>query len=185
MILKRMTAVLVVSTCMFFTTGAAIPDKDQNATAQQTTQEDDNAAESSEESEAVYTVKGQDIIASAMKYLGKPYRRSARGPHAFDCSGFTSLVYRTKNISLLRSSRQQFTQGTAVDRDELKPGDLVFFSSSRSRKRVGHVGIVTEATKGGNFKFVHAARSGIKVDNLSSSPYYKKRYMGARRILEN
>lgn len=123
-----------------------------------------------------------DLLTEANKHLGKPYRSGAKGPKAFDCSGFSSYVYRQFGITISPSSRTQYTEGVKVDRKELRAGDLVFFTSRRSGKNVGHVGIVVSAdNETGKFKFIHAARTGIKVDNCEG--YYAGRYVGARRII--
>ena len=143
-----------------------------------------NYSETNSEFEALFSVTGADIIENAMKYLGRPYRSGMKGPHAFDCSGFTSYVYGTKNISLSPSSKTQYTQGVSVKRDDLRQGDLVFFTSPRSGGRVGHVGIVTEVEDNGNFHFVHASRRGVVVDSYAKAGYYQGRYIGARRILD-
>lgn len=130
---------------------------------------------------------GDSIVKTALQYLGARYRSGHSGPSAFDCSGFTSYVYRKENIRINRSSRSQFTQGTPINKiSDLQKGDLVFFGgSSRSRKNVGHVGIVTEVDPDTRkFKFVHASRTGVKVDE-SNSAYYGRRYIGARRIIQN
>ena len=126
----------------------------------------------------------ETIIQTAMKFLGTRYRRGTAGPKTLDCSGFTSYVFGKLNILLSRSSRDQYRQGEAVKKiADLKRGDLVFFGGSRARRSVGHVGIVTDVAEDGNsFNFVHAACSGVKVDNSKSS-YYSRRYIGARRIL--
>ena len=89
------------------------------------------------------------------------------------------------NIRLTRSSRSQYAEGTKIKhKKDLQKGDLVFFKGSRSASAtIGHVGIVTEVGEGGDFKFIHAARKGITIDS-SQDPYYKKRYVGASRILE-
>ena len=136
------------------------------------------------DSASAATVDGNNVVNTAMKYIGARYRHGHSGPTAFDCSGFTSYVYRQKNISLSHSSRVQYGEGTPVeDIADLKPGDLVFFGGSKSTRTVGHVGIVKEVhPEKGDFSFVHASRSGVKVDVLSSA-YYKKRYIGARRVL--
>lgn len=129
-------------------------------------------------------VKGDALVQEAMKYLGVRYRAGASGPKYFDCSGFTSYIYRKNNLNITRSSRSQYQEGTPVKRiADLKPGDLVFFSGSRSSRTVGHVGIVKEVSAdSSDFSFVHASRTGVKVDVMSSD-YYKKRYLGARRVL--
>lgn len=126
------------------------------------------------------------IIADASRYLGVRYRHGAAGPHGFDCSGFTSYIFKNIDIDLSRSSRDQYKQGEKVESiSELRPGDLVFFSGSRrSRTLVGHVGIVVSVDENGkDFRFIHAARTGIRFDNLSET-YYTQRYIGARRVLD-
>lgn len=128
---------------------------------------------------------GESVVKTALQYLGASYRSGMSGPYAFDCSGFTSFCYRQMNVPILRSSRSQFTQGTPIARvSDLKKGDLVFFGGSGSLRTVGHVGIVTDVDASGkNFSFVHAARGGVKVSG-SNEPYYSRRYIGARRIVE-
>ncbi len=125
-----------------------------------------------------------EIVRTAMKYLGRPYSFGSPGPRAFDCSGFTSYVYRLNNMRLTHSSRKQYSEGQRVERKDLRKGDLVFFGNTRRGQHgISHVGIVTEVGENGNFKFVHASTSGgIKVDNSSAS-YYSRRYVGACRIL--
>lgn len=129
---------------------------------------------------------GESVVKTALQYLGARYRSGMSGPTAFDCSGFTSFVYGKENVSILRSSRSQFTQGTPIARiSDLKKGDLVFFGGSGRTRSVGHVGIVTDVDpSGSNFSFVHASRSGVKVSD-SNEAYYSRRYIGARRIVEN
>lgn len=129
---------------------------------------------------------GENVVKTALQYLGARYRSGMSGPTAFDCSGFTSFVYGQENVSILRSSRSQFTQGTPIARiADLRKGDLVFFGGSGHSRSVGHVGIVTDVDpSGSNFSFVHASRSGVKVSD-SNEAYYSRRYIGARRIVEN
>ena len=126
----------------------------------------------------------EDLLAEARSHSGKRYRSGAKGPKNFDCSGFISYVYNQFGYKLNASSSAQYYDGTQVDKGDLRPGDLVFFTSPRSRGGVGHVGIVVSADNEANtFKFIHAAVSGgIQIDN-STAPYYKKRYVGARRII--
>lgn len=130
--------------------------------------------------------KGESIVKTALQYLGAKYRSGHSGPNAFDCSGLTSFVYGKEGISISRSSRTQYQEGTPItDIASLKKGDLVFFGGSRSSRSVGHVGIVTEVDASANkFRFVHAARTGVQVDD-SNSAYYSRRFIGARRIINN
>ena len=114
---------------------------------------------------------GEDIVAYAKKFLGYKYVYGASGPNSFDCSGFTSYVYKHFGYSLNRTSGGQRSNGTGVSKSDLEPGDIVCFS--------GHVGIYI----GGN-KFIHAAnpKKGVIISSLSES-YYVKTYITARRIL--
>ena len=142
-----------------------------------------NAAENvfSEENERLV----DDLLKEARTHMGKRYRAGSKGPNAFDCSGFSSYVYRQFGYNLSPSSRAQYTQGTPVDTKSLRKGDLVFFTSRRSGKNVGHVGIVFSAdNESGSFKFIHAAiKGGIRID--TNTGYYASRYLGARRIIED
>lgn len=125
-----------------------------------------------------------DLLDEARSHSGLRYRRGGKSPAGFDCSGFTGYVYKQFGYKLNASSSSQYSDGVQVEKGDLRPGDLVFFTSPRSRGGVGHVGIVVEADNEQNtFRFIHSAVSGgIQIDN-STAPYYKKRYVGARRII--
>lgn len=123
-----------------------------------------------------------DLLSEAHRYIGRPYVHGAKGPKAFDCSGFTSYIYRQFGYNISPSSRTQYTEGEKVDRKDLRKGDLVFFTSRRSGSNVGHVGIVVSADNTtGNFKFIHASIRGVKVSDFEG--YYLGRYVGARRLI--
>lgn len=125
-----------------------------------------------------------DLLKEANKHLGKPYRHGMKGPYAFDCSGFTSFVYKQFGYSISPASRIQYTDGEKVDRKNLRKGDLVFFTSRSSGKNVGHVGIVVNAdNETGAFKFIHASIRGVKISECEG--YYANRYVGARRIIND
>ncbi len=125
-----------------------------------------------------------DVLNEAFSHLGARYRRGHSGPNAFDCSGFTSYVFKNMGIELGRSSRAQYSDGEAVDKDELRTGDLVFFTGSNSRGPIGHVGIVVDVDPiSGSFNFIHASTKGVKVSN-SKERYYSRRYVGARRVMQ-
>ena len=94
----------------------------------------------------------------------------------FDCSGFTSYVYKNLGLTLPRTSQAQFKTGTAVSKTNLREGDLVFFNTSG--RGVSHVGIYV-----GNGKFSHSSSSrGVTITSLSDS-YWSKRYVGAKRVM--
>lgn len=125
-----------------------------------------------------------DLLSEARSHLGKGYSRGSKGPRAFDCSGFSSYVFRQFGYNLSPSSRDQYNQGEKVDRKELRKGDLVFFTGRNSKGGVGHVGIVVDADEKGNFTFIHAATSkGITVSSCKE-PYYASRFIGGKRIIE-
>ena len=114
-----------------------------------------------------------NVVGIAYQYLGTPYVWGASGPSAFDCSGFTAYVYAQVGISLPHNAAAQFGYGTPVSRDQLQPGDLVFFDG------LGHVGLYIG---GGNF--IHAPHTGdvVKISSLYDS-WYAATYVGARRIV--
>lgn len=124
-----------------------------------------------------------DLLEEGRSHIGKKYVHGAKGPNAFDCSGFTSYVYKQFGYNISPGSRIQYTQGTPVARNDLRKGDLVFFTSPRSGKEVGHVGIVVSAdNETGSFKFIHASIRGVKISDFEG--YYVPRYIGAKRIIE-
>lgn len=144
----------------------------------------EEAATSKNQISAELDILANDLLTEARRHIGKRYRSGAKGPSAFDCSGFSSYVFRQFGYTLGASSRDQYNQGEAIDRHSLRKGDLVFFKGSRNAKNVGHVGIVVSANnETGAFTFIHASTSsGIKID--SNTGYYASRYVGARRILQ-
>lgn len=131
---------------------------------------------------------GESVVKTALEYIGARYSYGSTGPRVFDCSGFTSYVYRKENKDVLyRTSRSQYTQGRPVANiADLKKGDLVFFGGRGNSRRVGHVGIVASVDPDGKkFSFVHASTNkGVTVSH-STEAYYSRRYIGARRIVEN
>jgi len=116
-------------------------------------------------------------------FLNTPYHFGSPGISSFDCSGFTSHVYRNFGYNLGHSSVDQAKQFDSIDRTQLKAGDLVFFSGRRKSKKVGHVGIVVSAKDNGEFNFIHAAvHSGVTISN-SNEEYYTKRFVKASRVI--
>ncbi|MDY3002350.1 MAG: SH3 domain-containing C40 family peptidase [Romboutsia timonensis] len=119
-----------------------------------------------------------NIISVANSQIGKPYKWGTIGPNSFDCSGFTSYIYKNgAGISLPRTSVSQSKVGTKISRNQLKSGDLVFFNTSG--KGISHVGVYI-----GDSKFIHASTSkGVRIDSLNSS-YYKSKFVSASRIIK-
>lgn len=132
-------------------------------------------------------VSADDVIAYARSFTGTPYRLGASGPKEFDCSSFTTYVFKHFGYDIPAYSATQFRQGTAVDSyADLRPGDLVFFGKKGRVRLIGHVGIVTEIDEErGAFTFIHASVAKGVTEESSVHPYFLMRYMGARRILED
>ncbi|WP_407314450.1 NlpC/P60 family protein [Desulfosporosinus sp. SB140] len=115
------------------------------------------------------------IVDRALSLQGSRYVFGGTSRSGFDCSGFTKYVYASSGISLPRTSYAQFASGTPVNQNDLRPGDLVFFTTYS--KGASHVGIYI-----GGGRFVQASNpsSGVEVSSLSDS-FYSSRYLGARR----
>lgn len=123
--------------------------------------------------------KANDVLFRALGLVGTPYRYGGNTPEGgFDCSGLVNFVYRdSAGVGLPRSSRDMAAMDVPkVPRHRLASGDLVFFGS---RESVSHVGIYV-----GEHRFVHAPNSGgtVRLDTLDG-PYWKDRYLFARRVL--
>ena len=119
---------------------------------------------------------GSAIVATAKQYLGYKYVYGGSSPSTgFDCSGFTSYVFKQHGISLSRTAAGQYGNGVAVSRSNLQPGDLVMFGKSS----ITHVAIYI-----GGGQIIHASTpsTGVRIDSLSTG-YYNNNYYGARRIL--
>lgn len=127
-----------------------------------------------------------DMLDEAFSHLGARYRRGMSGPNAFDCSGFTSYVFKNMGIELNRSSRAQYTQGEAVSKDELRTGDLVFFTGSSTRGPIGHVGIVVDVDPiSGSFKLHTRQYNGRKGQQLERKILLTALRRGAPRTAIN
>ena len=123
------------------------------------------------------------VIKYAYGFRGTPYRYGAMSPRGFDCSGFTSYVFKRFGIQLDRSSRGQISDGVKVKKNDLQPGDLVFFQGRSGRGGVGHVGIVTRVNADNTFHFIHSACSSGVTESKNTESYYSRRYVGACRVL--
>lgn len=140
--------------------------------------ETNDVNEEQEEEAVAETVTGNQVVEYAKKYLGYKYVAGGSSPKGFDCSGFTTYVFKHFGISLNRASKGQIKNGVAVEKSKLQAGDLVIFNNE-SNSAIGHVGIYI-----GSGKFIHAAnkKEGVTITELSMS-YYSKRYVGARRVI--
>ena len=131
--------------------------------------------QATETTTSVPSGKGSTIVETAQQYIGCKYVYGGTTPSGFDCSGFTSYVYKLHGVSLSRTAAGQYSNGVAVARSDLQPGDLVMFGKSG----INHVGIYI-----GGGRMVHAANPsrGVTTDTINSG-YYNINYVGARRII--
>jgi cell wall-associated NlpC family hydrolase len=116
-----------------------------------------------------------DIVLTALKYTGRPYKSAGKSPEGgFDCSGFTSFVYKSHGIDVSGPSDHQAKLGKPKDKEKLEAGDLVFFGNE---ERISHVGIVA-SHQDQELQIVHSTTSaGVKVDNISHSEYWQSRFL--------
>ena len=124
-------------------------------------------------------VTGAQVVEYAKQYIGYKYKSGGATPTTgFDCSGFTSYVFKQFGISLNRSSSGQIKNGIAVNKNDWQQGDILVYKNE-SKTAIGHVGIYI-----GNGNFIHSAnkKEGVKITSTSSS-YYSQRYVGARRVI--
>jgi len=114
------------------------------------------------------------IIKTALSLKGRPYKKTAKGPDAFDCSGFVEYVYKKAKISLPPSTREQNQIGEKIALKDVSPGDLVFFRTIK----VFHVGIMLNKKE-----FIHSSTTkGVSIDRIDEN-YWKKKKAYFRRVL--
>ena len=122
--------------------------------------------------------QASELVLNAMGFLGVPYKRGGSNANTgFDCSGFVRSMYeQTVGLILPRRAEEQARATQEIAREELKPGDLVFFNTMR--RAFSHVGIYL-----GDGKFIHSPRSGshVRVEDMREA-YWTKRFNGARRV---
>lgn len=147
---------------------AETPRTSENTSTQTTTET------TAKTSSAPASQNGGSVVETAKSYIGSSYVYGGSGPSSFDCSGFTSYVYKQYGVSLNRTAAGQYSNGVAVSKDELQPGDLVMFGKSG----INHVGIYI-----GGGQMIHAANPsrGVTTDTINSGYYYNN-YVGARRV---
>lgn len=117
------------------------------------------------------------VLDYAKQYIGVRYRSAGESPAGFDCSGYVRYVYKNFGFDLVHSAAGQYNAGVAINKADLRPGDLVFFRTGGAG--INHSGIYT-----GNNQFIHASSSsGIRIDSLSDN-YWAPKYQGANRILK-
>jgi len=124
-------------------------------------------------------LRSGNVVQAAYSFRGTRYVFGGTSRSGFDCSSFVRYILsRADGVDLPRTAEEQYYHGAPVDREDLRPGDLVFFKNTY-KHGISHVGIYT-----GDGKFVHAANShkGVREDSLDEK-YYAEHYAGARRVI--
>ncbi len=114
------------------------------------------------------------LISRALSLQGIPYRWGGTTRDGFDCSGFVQYVFKASGVSLPRTSYEQYKVGVPVSRDQLKPGDLVFFSTYKPGASDVRIYI-------GGGRTIGASSDGVAIHSLSES-YWSEHYLGARKV---
>ena len=126
--------------------------------------------------------KTEVIIAKARTYTGTPYKWGGTTSAGMDCSGLLMNSFKAIDYTIPRTTAEQKKIGSRVGKNEIKEGDLLFFATSKKKRKITHVGLVTKA-QGKKITFIHASTSkGVTESSLDNS-YWKKRFKQARRVL--
>lgn len=120
------------------------------------------------------------IVMTAVAQVGKPYQYGGNGPDAFDCSGLVRYAYGIGGAKTARTTTELYTTGRAVSQMEARPGDLFFYALDPSRSGPSHVVFYL-----GDGEGIHAPSGGGSIRAVKLDiPYFSRRYLGARRLLE-
>jgi hypothetical protein len=122
-----------------------------------------------------------EVIAFGKTLIGRPYRSGSKGPSGFDCSGLMHYIFGQHGILMPSSSGDYAHRGSPVPYGQWEVGDFVLFSG-RGGRGIGHVGIVVEIEPGAVYMLHSGTSPGVCVQNFLAMPYYRKRYVGARRV---
>lgn len=128
------------------------------------------------------TSKADKIVVNALKYKGVKYKFGGTTKRGMDCSGVIYVAFGEENFQLPRVSRDMAKRGKKISLNKTQKGDLLFFQTNKSRRRINHVGLVVSNIKG-QIRFIHATTSkGVIVSNLSQK-YWKKAFVKATKVL--
>lgn len=174
--LKKISVLLRISLLCFSTAAIQLPSIAFAENTSETVKKEISEKQSGES--CTFTGPMQKFFVNVTQYFGTRYRSGGQTPAGFDCSGFVRFMFgKVFNMELPRSSREMAAIGNKVSKQDLQPGDLVFFQTAG--RQINHVGIFI-----GNDTFVHSSLTkGITEDQLKHN-YYAKRFAGAVRLFE-
>ncbi|MDD7913517.1 C40 family peptidase [Polaribacter ponticola] len=128
------------------------------------------------------TSKADKVVRNALKYKGVKYKFDGTTRRGMDCSGVVYVAFGEESFKLPRVSRDMAKRGKKISLSKAQKGDLLFFQTNKSRRRINHVGLVVSKIKG-QIRFIHATTSkGVIVSNLSQK-YWKKAFVKATKVL--
>ena len=123
------------------------------------------------------------VIQTARSYTGTPYKWGGTTRSGMDCSGLLIRSFQSIDVTIPRTSADQSKYGKRIKVEDVEPGDLLFFATSKKKRKITHVGLVTSVKRKNNIRFIHSSSSlGVVETNLFSK-YYIKRFRFARRVL--
>lgn len=127
------------------------------------------------------TARIESVIGTARSYMGTPYRYGGMTRGGMDCSGLLVVSFRSADMQIPRTSREQAKFGKKVRIDEIKPGDMVFFAAKKRRRKVSHAGLVTRVEGNNSVTFIHASTSLGVIETELYTDYYRSIFVKAVR----
>jgi len=128
------------------------------------------------------TNRVNSVIGKARTYIGTPYKWGGNDKKGIDCSGLLVRSFESVGMKLPRTTSQQIDLGKKVSLKKSKAGDLVFFAFGKSKRKVTHVGIVSNIENNSDIKFIHASSSKGVVETQLIRDYYLKRIRKIKRV---
>lgn len=126
--------------------------------------------------------EANNIIKTALSYNGTPYKYGGTTRRGMDCSGLVYASFQENDIALQRASYMMATQGKKIKLKDVEKGDLLFFTTNKSSRKINHVGLVVDV-RGNDIRFIHSTTSrGVLVSSLSEG-YWNYAFNHARKIL--